>query len=57
MHTLMRHRLIDEYRLWLHPLVLSGGRRLFNDVAREIDLKLADTTELPNVVVVLAYQI
>jgi dihydrofolate reductase len=55
MHTLIRAGLIDEYRLWLHPVVLGRGKRLFKEDDRA-ELKLVDTTTLPNGVVVLAYQ-
>jgi dihydrofolate reductase len=56
MHTLMEHGLIDEYRIWVHPVVLGSGKRLFKEGIEKTELKLADTTTLPNGVAVLAYQ-
>jgi dihydrofolate reductase len=56
MHTLMEHDLIDEYRIWLHPVVLGGGKRLFEDGLGKTELKLVETTTLPNGVVVLGYR-
>lgn len=40
--TLMRHDLIDEYLLFIHPLVLGAGRRLFTDGGPPASLQLID---------------
>jgi dihydrofolate reductase len=56
MHTLMQRGLIDEYRLWVHPVILGSGRRLFNDGIDKTELRLVDTTTLSTGVVILAYQ-
>jgi dihydrofolate reductase len=39
---LQRHDLVDEYRLWLHPVVLGGGKRLFADGAAPLTFRLVD---------------
>jgi dihydrofolate reductase len=56
MHTLTRHLLVDEYRIWLNPLVLGAGRRLFPEGADQITLKLVDTHTFRTGVIVLSYQ-
>jgi dihydrofolate reductase len=37
-HTLIQHRLVDEYRLMIFPIVLGGGKRLFPDGIESIPL-------------------
>ncbi|RAG85787.1 dihydrofolate reductase [Streptacidiphilus pinicola] len=41
--TLIRHRLVDEYRLWVYPLVLGHGKRLFGEGAVPTALERVDT--------------
>jgi dihydrofolate reductase len=52
---LTRVGLIDEYRLMVYPVLLGGGKRLFNDVP-EIDLRLVDSTTTGTGVAVLTYE-
>ena len=53
--TLMRHDLIDEYRIAVHPLVLGGGTRLFPDGGVPAALRLAGARTLDSGVVTLTY--
>jgi dihydrofolate reductase len=53
--TLMKHDLIDEYRLMMFPVVVGGGQKLFADGLDKKPLKLADTKTLSSGVVVLTY--
>jgi dihydrofolate reductase len=41
--TLLRHNLVDEYRLWVFPLVIGSGKRLFADGTVPSGLKLVDS--------------
>jgi dihydrofolate reductase len=41
--TLLRHNLVDEFRLWVFPVVLGSGKRLFADGSLPVGLRLADS--------------
>src|SRR5262245_14213601 len=53
--SLMRAGLVDEYFLLIHPLILGGGRRLFDDGVPLARLQLADTTTTTTGVVMARY--
>jgi dihydrofolate reductase len=55
LHTLMKHNLVDEYRLMVFPLILGSGRRLFPESPDKTTLRLADTRPFGSGVVVLTY--
>ncbi len=54
--SLMRHNLIDEYRLLIHPLVLGSGRRLFPNGGAFAALRLVDTQTTTTGVVIATYR-
>jgi dihydrofolate reductase len=41
--TLLEHDLIDHFRLWIFPVVLGTGKRLFGDGTIPTGLRLADS--------------
>jgi dihydrofolate reductase len=47
--------LIDEYRLFVSPVVLGGGTRFFPDLEQRIDLELVETRTFASRVVYLRY--
>ena len=54
--TLREHRLVDEYRLMVHPVVLGTGKRLFQDDAPAGDLTLVDSRRVGPDVLLLTYR-
>jgi dihydrofolate reductase len=53
--SLIRHQLVDEYLLMIHPLVLGSGRRLFPDGAHS-SLRLVDSVTTTTGVVIATYR-
>jgi dihydrofolate reductase len=54
--TLMKHNLVDEYVLWINPIVLGSGKRLFENGVVPSNLKLVDSKTTGSGVLVLTYQ-
>ena len=54
--TLMRHNLVDEYRLWVFPLVIGSGKRLFSDGTVPSGLKLVKGLTSSTGVLIGTYQ-
>lgn len=55
LQTLVRHGLVDEYRLWVFPVVVGAGKRLFADGTVPAALKLVDSTVSSTGVVIGTY--
>lgn len=54
--TLLANDLVDEYHLWLYPVVLGTGKRLFRSGTVPAALALADTRATSTGVVVNTYR-
>jgi dihydrofolate reductase len=54
--TLIRHDLVDEYRLTVFPVVLGTGKRLFGDGAVPSGLELVSTRTTDAGVVACVYR-
>jgi dihydrofolate reductase len=56
MRTLAARDLVDEYRFWVHPIILGGGKRLFADGFDKSAVELVDVKPLSTGVVILTYR-
>jgi len=54
--TLLRHGLVDQFRLWIFPLVIGSGKRLFADGTVPAGLRLVDSTVSTTGVVIGTYE-
>jgi dihydrofolate reductase len=53
--ALREHDLVDEYEIWIHPILLGAGRRLFDESADVTTLVLTATTTTDKGVTVLTF--
>ena len=42
--TLLEHDLVDEFRIWIFPVLVGGGKRLFGEGTIPAALRLTDST-------------
>jgi dihydrofolate reductase len=52
----MQHDLIDEYRIYVHPILIGRGKPLFQASEATVKLRLAETRAFGNGVVLLRYE-
>jgi dihydrofolate reductase len=53
--TLIKENLIDEFRLWIFPVLLGNGKRLFGEGTNALNLQLADTKSSTAGVIISTY--
>jgi len=54
--TLLKHDLIDEFRLWIFPITIGKGKRLFSDGTKPANLKLIDSKTSTTGVIIATYE-
>ena len=54
--SLMKSGLVDEYQLWIHPVVLGAGKPLFPHTDQKINMKLCYTKSFSSGVIILHYK-
>jgi len=54
--TLMREKLIDEYKLYVYPLTLGNGKRLFEHGTAEQALRLITAKQFASGVMAITYR-
>ena len=54
--SLMQHDLVDVYHMWLHPVVLGRGKRLFREGGPTTALRLVDSKTATSGLVMLTYE-
>jgi dihydrofolate reductase len=53
--ALIENEQVDEFRLFVHPLVLGTGKRLFREYPQPLQLRLVDCTPTSTGVLLLTY--
>lgn len=54
--TFIKHRLVDEFQLYIHPVTVGGGKPMF-PIDEKLDLQFVESQTFPGGVVMLKYEI
>ena len=54
--TLLAHDLIDEFRIWIFPVLVGSGKRLFGTTGVKPELKLKKSRTTPGGVIMGIYR-
>lgn len=54
--TFIKHGLVDEFRVYIYPVIIGGGKPMFQ-VEKKINLKLIEKKEFEGGIVMLRYQL
>lgn len=54
--TFIKHGLVDEFRLYIHPVALGGGKPMF-PIQEKLELELVGSQTFPGDVVMLKYRL
>jgi dihydrofolate reductase len=55
--TLIEHELVDELRIMVHPVLVGAGKRLFGETSDKRPLRLVESRQVGDGVVILTYEI
>ena len=53
--SFIRENLVDEYHLFINPVVIGRGKTIFNNLREKMDLKLVNTTPSTTGIIILHY--
>ena len=55
--TLLKHNLIDEMHLWIFPVAIGNGKRLFGEGTKPSDFKVLDSRTSSTGVIIATYEL
>jgi dihydrofolate reductase len=56
-HALREYDLVDEYEIWIHPILLGAGKRLFEETAGTTTLALRGTRTTDSGITILTFEV